>query len=80
MDGNDFLGEEVTSNVQRYEKMIRNKTRDYFDAEAIEGIVDYYIQTEKLKRASEAVEFGKEMYPMNVNFWIKNAEILNRMI
>ncbi len=41
MDGNDFLGEEVSSNVQRYEKMLRNKTKDYFDADAIEGIIEY---------------------------------------
>ena len=75
MDGNDFLGEEVSSNVQRYEKMLRNKTKDYFDADAIEGIIEYYINHDKQKKAIEAVEFGKELYPMNIAFWIKLAEI-----
>lgn len=75
MEGNDFLGEDVSSNVQRYEKMVRNKTRDYFDTEAIEGIVDYYIHSLKYKRAIEAVLFGKELYPTHVNFWVKLAEI-----
>ncbi|MCG9879847.1 MAG: tetratricopeptide repeat protein [Bacteroidia bacterium] len=75
MEGNDFLGEDVSSNVQRYEKMVRNKTKDYFDTEAMEGIIDYYIQTVKYKRAIEAVAFGQELYPTHVNFWVKLAEV-----
>jgi hypothetical protein len=50
MDADDFLDEEVQSNVQRYEKMLRNKTREFFEAEALEDICDYYIQKEKLKK------------------------------
>jgi hypothetical protein len=52
MDGNDFLGEETANLVQRYEKMLRNKSKDYFEAEAIEAIADYYIAHEKYKKAA----------------------------
>jgi tetratricopeptide (TPR) repeat protein len=75
MDGNDFLGEDVSSNVQRYEKMIRNKTQDYFDADALEGIIDYYIQHGKYKRAMDAIAYGQELYATHVNFWVKLAEV-----
>ncbi len=75
MEGNDFLGEDISSNVQRYEKMIRNKTQDYFDVDAIEGIIDYYIQHGKYKRAMQAVAFGQELYHSHVNFIVKLAEI-----
>jgi hypothetical protein len=58
MDGDDFLSEDVSNDVQRYEKMLRNKTTEYFDAETLEGIIDYYIQTNKLKKAFAAVTYA----------------------
>lgn len=75
MEGNDFLGEDVSSNVRRYEKMIRSKTHDYFDLDAIEGIIDFYIQHGRYKRAEDAVFYGQELYPNHINFLIKLAEV-----
>ena len=43
MEGEDFLDKDVLSSVKRFEKMIRNKTQDYFDTETIESITEYYI-------------------------------------
>jgi tetratricopeptide (TPR) repeat protein len=79
MDADDFLDEDVTSNVQRYEKMLRNKTNDYFDAEALEIIVEYYIQKDKLKKALEVVYFGEDLYAYYTGFKLKKAEIFVMM-
>ena len=51
MEGDDFLSEDVSNDVQRYEKMLRNKTNEYFDTESLEGLIDFYIQLNKVKKA-----------------------------
>ncbi len=75
MEGNDFLGEETSNFVQRYEKMLRNRTKDYFEPDAIELIAEHYLQQEKYKKAESAIQFGLEMYPQHVGFWVKLAEV-----
>lgn len=75
MDADDFLDENVTSNVQRYEKMLRNKSQDYFDAETLENIIDYYIQKDKFKKALEVVYYGEELYSYYTGFKLKKAEV-----
>ena len=79
MDADDFLDEDVTSNVQRYEKMLRNKTQDYFDAETLETIAEYYIQKDKLKKALEVVYYGEELYSYYTGFKLKKSEIFVMM-
>src|SRR6478609_8056611 len=79
MDADDFLDEDVTSNVQRYEKMQRNKSKDYFDAETLESIIEYYIEKDKLKKAIEVVYYGEDLYPFYSGFKLKKAEVFVMM-
>lgn len=79
MDADDFLDEDVTSNVQRYEKMLRNKTQDYFDAETLESIIEYYINKDKLKAALEVIYYGENLYSYYTGFGIKKAEVFVMM-
>ena len=75
MDGEDFLSEDVSNDVKRYEKMLRNKTTEYFDAETLEGIIDYYIQTNKLKKAFAAVTYALNLYQSHSEFLLQKAEV-----
>ncbi|MCK6610691.1 MAG: tetratricopeptide repeat protein [Bacteroidia bacterium] len=75
MEGNDFLGEETSHYVDRYERMLRSKGREFFEPEAIELIADHYISHDKLKKALEVVLFGLDMYPNHIGLWIKKAEV-----
>ena len=79
MDADDFLDEEVQSNVQRYERMLRNKTREFFEAEALEDICDYYVQKEKLKKALEVLYYGEELFPNHIGFMIQKASVFLAM-
>src|ERR1041384_2075672 len=76
MDPDDFLDEEVMSNVQRYEKMVRNKAKDYFDTDALESIIEYYINKNKLPKALDVISFAQELYPQYSQFNLKKAEAL----
>ena len=75
LEGDDFLDEEVTNNVKRYEKMLRNKTNDYFDAEAYEGIIEFYIQKNRLKKALDAITNARNIYGSHTEFNIQLAEV-----
>ena len=75
MDGEDFLSEDVSNDVERYEKMLRNKTNEYFEAEALEEIIDYYIQHNKLKKAFAAVAYALHLYEAHSEFILQKAEI-----
>ncbi len=79
MDADDFLDEEVQSNVQRYERMLRNKTREFFEAEALEDICDYYVQKEKLKKALEVLYYGEELFPNHIGFMVQKASVFLAM-
>lgn len=79
MDADDFLDEETTSDVLRYEKMVRTKTQEYFDAETLENIIEFYIGKEKLKKGLEVVYYGEEQYPYYTGFKMKKAEIFIMM-
>ena len=48
MEGEDFLDKDVLSSVDRFEKMIRNKSQDFFDTETIESIAEYIIRLSQL--------------------------------
>jgi tetratricopeptide (TPR) repeat protein len=75
MDGEDYLSEDVSNDVQRYEKMLRNKTTEYFEAESLEEIIDYYIQTNKLKKAFATVNYAINIYQSHSEFILQKAEI-----
>jgi tetratricopeptide (TPR) repeat protein len=79
MDADDFLDEETLSHAARFEKMIRNKSKDYFDAETLEAISEYYINGDKLKKALEVIYYGEEIYPYYNGFALKKAEVFGLM-
>ncbi|MFM9075512.1 MAG: hypothetical protein ACKORJ_08120, partial [Bacteroidota bacterium] len=51
--------------VKRYEAMLRNKERTFFDLDEFETIIDHYIEANKNKRALTAVELAVEQYPFS---------------
>ena len=65
----------MLSNVDRYEKMLRNKTQDFFDTETIESIAEYYIVKDQLKKALDVVHYGETLYPYHTGFKFKKAEV-----
>jgi tetratricopeptide (TPR) repeat protein len=79
MDADDFLDEDTLSHAARFEKMIRNKSKDYFDAETLESISEYYINQDKLKQALEVLYYGEELYPYFNGFALKKAEVFGLM-
>lgn len=75
-DDNTFYREDDHSLVKRYEKMRREKTRSFFDVHEFENIIDYYLEMNRLVKASIAVKCGLTQHPGSVSIQIRKANLL----
>lgn len=71
-----FREGEIKHIIHRFEKMRQGKTRFYFDVHEFEDIIDYYLNTNRLNKASEAVKFGLSQHPGSVSIQHKEAQLL----
>jgi hypothetical protein len=63
--------------VRRYEEMISNNTRYYFDVDEFEEIIDHYLSLAKFNRALKAVQHALIQHPSSTVIQLKKAVILN---
>jgi tetratricopeptide (TPR) repeat protein len=75
---NEFLyGEEETMEiVQKYETMLKHNRSFFFDVIDFENIIDYYLNSDNSKRASEAVDIAYSMHPYSSEIQVRKAELL----
>src|ERR1700743_1324234 len=70
----DFT-EDPRFSVERYEEMIRNHDQYFFDAQAFENIIDYYIEKNDPVKALQVVEYARAQHPFASVFLIKQAQL-----
>jgi tetratricopeptide (TPR) repeat protein len=63
--------------VRRYEEMISNNTRYYFDVDEFEEIIDHYVNLAKFNRAYKAVQHASIQHPSSTVIQLKKSVILN---
>src|SRR5438067_385259 len=68
--------EDPQFSVERYEEMIRNHDQYFFDAQAFENIIDYYIEKNDPAKALQVVEYARNQHPFAAVFLIKQAQLL----
>ncbi len=62
--------------VQRYENMLAEDTRYFFDLEAFERIIDHYKDLQKYTEALHATELALEQYPFADELKFERAQML----
>ena len=62
--------------VARFEQMIRQNQRAFFDADELEEIIDYYGENGDFTSLLSVVEFGLSIYPLNHMLMLKEAQAL----
>src|SRR5690606_5818235 len=67
--------EDPKLSVARYEEMIRNKDQYFFDSQAFEGIIDYYIDKNDPVKALQVVDYAVSQHPFAAIFYIKQAQL-----
>ena len=68
--------EDPKFSVERYEEMIRNHDQYFFDAQAFENIIDYYIEKNDPAKALQVSEYARNQHPFAAVFLIKQAQLL----
>jgi predicted Zn-dependent protease len=68
--------EDPKFSVERYEEMIRNHDQYFFDAQAFENIIDYYIEKNDAAKALQVAEYAFSQHPFAAVFLIKQAQLL----
>src|SRR5688572_19662604 len=63
--------------LERYEKMIRNRESYYFDPEVLEQIIDHFIVKNQVKNGLNAIDFAKSQHPLNLTFDLRKAQIFS---
>ncbi|HIX54481.1 MAG TPA: tetratricopeptide repeat protein [Candidatus Sphingobacterium stercoripullorum] len=68
--------EEYRDSVNRYEEMLRNEENYFFDSQAFEGIIDYYIEANEAVKALQVIEYALSQHHFEGSFHLKKAQIL----
>jgi len=61
--------------IARYEDMRSSGTYHFFDSEAFEEIIEYYLDENKLTKASKAINLALESYPFVGTFFLRKAQL-----
>ncbi len=72
----DFVNDEMVAAVKRYEKMLADFTRYYFDVHEFEIIFDHYFSQKKYKQAKSVLSLAKAQHPGAISLELKEAQIL----
>ncbi|MBL7865994.1 MAG: tetratricopeptide repeat protein, partial [Cyclobacteriaceae bacterium] len=65
--------------IRRFEDTLKRKTAEFFDLEAYETIIYYYLDRSKHKKAQVAVEMAMEQYPYSTELISVKAQILSNL-
>lgn len=71
-----FEQSELIELVERFEKMMRENARYFFDVDEFEEIMDYYLDSGKFKAAFAVLDIAKSQHPYSLDFSLREAELL----
>src|ERR1035437_3891919 len=63
--------------IKRFEDLLANNTRSFFDADEFDILIDYYLTANQFPKAMKAVDFALEQYPYSIDFLIRKAQLLS---
>lgn len=76
MFDDDFLEEEGTEIVSRYEELKKSRSPIFFDVEEFGSIIDFYLRNNQIRHASEATDLASDLHPGSVEIQLKRAQLL----
>lgn len=73
----DFKRDKHSELIRKYEAHLSNQESHYFDSEAFEDIINYYLNKGKLKEALQACRISTESYPFSIELLLLKAQIFS---
>jgi tetratricopeptide (TPR) repeat protein len=71
--------EEENELIKRFEDHLRKKKSEFFDLDAYEQIIDYYMFRSKHNKALQAVNLAIGQYPFSTELITLKAQILSNL-
>jgi tetratricopeptide (TPR) repeat protein len=71
--------EEENELIKRFEEHLRKKKSEFFDLDAYEQIIDYYMFRGKHNKALQAVNLAIGQYPFSIELISIKAQILSNL-
>ena len=71
-----YDGEDVMESIRRYEHMMEENARYFFDVHEFEEIINYYIDINDVSKAVGAAEYANGMHPTSTAIQLKIAQLL----
>ena len=71
--------EEEEELIRRFEDSLKRNSADFFDIDAYETIIDYYLDNSKFKKALAAVNQAIETYSYSTELMTIKAQILSNL-
>src|SRR5687768_18008507 len=71
--------EEGNELIRRFEDYLRKKKSEFFDLDAYEQIIDYYMFRSKHNKALQAVNLAISQYPFSTELITLKAQILSNL-
>ena len=62
--------------IRRFEAALKNKRAEFFDLEAFEAIIDYYLEKNKNRKALVAADMAMEQHPFSGELIAAKAQVL----
>ena len=72
----DDQAETLSQQVRRFERMVRQHERAFFDLDVLEQIVEHYLDRGRRDEALEACQYGLEQYPYSLELKLNSAQVL----
>ena len=76
-EGEGFNNQDFEKSLKRFEDMISSGSTEFFDADELEEIIEYYMQWFNLEMAKKALDYAIEHYPYSSSIKIKLAQYLS---
>ncbi len=75
-NNNNLFAEEGFDDIlTRYEEATSNNKTKYFDVDELEVIIDYYLQKDRTKDSSNAIELGLRLHPGSTPLQLRRARL-----
>ena len=71
--------EEEEELIKRFEDNHKKNLNSFFDIDAYETIIDYYLEKSKFKKALLAVNHAMELFPFSTDFLTIKAQVLSNL-
>ncbi|MFO0323204.1 MAG: tetratricopeptide repeat protein [Bacteroidota bacterium] len=76
-EGDGLSNEDFENSLKRFEEMVSSNETQFFDADELEEIIDYYLQWFNIDMAKKAIDYATKQYPYNSSIKIKKAQYLS---